>query len=73
MKFPAGMRMLGTDGWNSFWHFTFGVTGTASPLIFLAFLAYQLKDPSEVNILIDLAEFLIGYYVAVYSLRTSRE
>lgn len=62
------MRLPFTDGWNSFWHFVFGITGTGSPLIFLAFLAYQLKDPSEINILIDLAEFLVGYYLAVYSL-----
>jgi hypothetical protein len=56
------MRYPFTDGWNSFFHFFFGVWGTASHLVFILFLAYQLIDPSEMNVIIDLAEFLIGYW-----------
>ena len=60
------MRYPFTDGWNSFFHIFFGFWGTASPLIFIFFLAYQLIDPSEMNVMIDLTEFLVGYWISYY-------
>jgi len=55
------MRDLFTDGWNSFWHFVFGLVGFYSPLVTILFILYQLKEPFETNITIDLTEFLIGF------------
>ena len=55
------MRDLFTDGWNSFWHFVFGLVGFYSPFVTILFILYQLKDPFETNITIDLTEFLIGF------------
>ena len=55
------MRDLFTDGWNSFWHFVFGLLGFYSPFVTILFVLYQLKDPFETNITIDLTEFLIGF------------
>ena len=60
------MRPLFTDGSNSFWHFFFGILATKYNIILLFFLAYQCMDIYEKNILIDLAEFSIGYLFAMY-------
>ena len=57
------MRNLFTDGWNSFWHFFFGILGYYSWMVVILFVAYQLIDPFETNVLIDLTEFFIGYGV----------
>ena len=57
------MRKLWTDGWNSFWHFTFGALTFKIPIILFMFLAYQLfaKDGIyERNVATDLLEFFIG-------------
>jgi hypothetical protein len=55
------MRNLFTDGWNSFWHFVFGILGYYSWLTVVLFVLYQLQDPFETNITVDLTEFLLGY------------
>jgi hypothetical protein len=60
------MRYPFTDGWNSFFHLFFGFWGTASPIVFILFLAYQLIDPSEMNVMIDLTEFLVGYWISYF-------
>ena len=58
------MRAIATDGWNSFWHFFFGFAAWYIPLIIPLFVIYQLIDPYEKNILIDLSEFFIGFLIA---------
>jgi len=58
------MRKLFTDKWNSFWHFVFGTLSVIYFWIIPIFVAYQLMDAYEPNVLIDLSEFGIGYFVA---------
>jgi len=57
------MRNLFTDGWNSLWHFVFGCIGYYFLPVVVLFILYQLKDPFEKNITVDLAEFLLGYLI----------
>jgi len=57
------MRSLFTDGWNSFWHVFFGCIGYYSLPVVVLFVLYQLKDPFETNITVDLTEFLVGYLI----------
>jgi len=54
-------RPLFTDGWNSAWHVIFGVLGGEFLLIIPIFVAYQLIDFHDVNLFIDLGEFVIGF------------
>jgi hypothetical protein len=57
------MRKLWTDGWNSFWHFTFGALTFKIPIILFMFLAYQAfagKGLYERNVSTDILEFFIG-------------
>ena len=57
------MRKLWTDGWNSFWHFTFGALTFKIPIILVMFLAYQAFAKHglyERNVSIDILEFFIG-------------
>lgn len=56
-------RKLWTDGWNSFWHFTFGALTYKIPVILFMFLVYQAfaKDGLyEPNVSIDIMEYFIG-------------
>ena len=62
------MRRLFTDGWNSFWHFLFGKVGVYSNIVTIIFIMYQLKDPYDKNLVIDLTEFALGYLVSLISL-----
>ena len=55
------MRDLFTDGFNSFWHFVFGLLGFYFWWITILFFAYQLKPSYGNNTLIDLTEFALGY------------
>jgi len=55
------MRKLFNDGYNSLWHFLFGILAYHYWIIIVIFVAYQLMDPTEENVLIDLTEFFIGY------------
>lgn len=57
------MRDLFTDGFNSFWHFVFGILGFYFWWVVLFFGVYQLKYPRDTNTLIDLTEFMLGYLV----------
>uniref|UniRef100_A0A6C0ER45 Uncharacterized protein n=1 Tax=viral metagenome TaxID=1070528 RepID=A0A6C0ER45_9ZZZZ len=57
------MRDLFVDGWNSFWHVVFGMIGAIYFPVLILFIAYQLIDPFEKNVLTDIAEGLIGYYL----------
>jgi hypothetical protein len=56
-------RELFTDGWNSLWHFMFGVVGFYFGWVVLLFFAYQLNTPMDTNVVIDISEFAIGYLV----------
>lgn len=57
------MRALFADGWNSFWHVVFGMIGNFCPTVLLLFILYQLIDPFEMNVWIDITEGLIGYSI----------
>ena len=57
------MRHLFADGWNSFWHVVFGMIGGIYYHIIILFILYQLIDPFEKNVLIDITEGLIGYFI----------
>jgi hypothetical protein len=54
-------RPLFTDGWNSFWHVFFGVIAVRFSVIIPIFVIYQLIDYKDVNLLIDIIEFFIGF------------
>ena len=55
------MRLLFTDGLNSAWHVVFGILAVDFWWITPLFILYQLQDPFEKNIVVDLSEFAIGY------------
>ena len=61
-------RKLFTDGWNSFWHLFFGIIAVRFSLLIPIFVAYQLFDYKDVNLLIDIAEFIIGFIIGILSL-----
>ena len=57
------MRDLFADGWNSFWHVVFGMIGGVYYPVILLFVMYQLIDPFEENVWIDITEGLIGFFI----------
>ncbi len=60
------MRGVYTDGWNSFWHIVFGILASKFPKVIVTlFMAYQLYDSQETNVVIDIAEFMYGYVVGI--------
>lgn len=62
-------RRLFTDNWNSFWHIAFGVLGYKLRLLVPLFIFYQFLDLTDVNVFVDIVEFLCGYLVgAVFNL-----
>ena len=64
------MRELFTDYMNSFYHVWLGFLGAyLSPILFLA-IGYQLLDPFETNMLIDIFEVMIGYILGKLLSRT---
>ena len=60
------MRSLFTDGWNSMWHFIFGVLSIYQPFIIPVFVLYQVIDWYNENTMIDLLEFFIGYVISYF-------
>lgn len=60
------MRVLFSDGSNSFFHFGFGLCTVYYPLIFILFIVYQLIDINDLNICIDIAEYGIGIATGHY-------
>ena len=67
------MRNLWTDGWNSFWHFTFGALTYKLPIILLIFLVYQLlanEGVYEKNVSVDLLEYFIGLTSMIAAVKT---
>ena len=68
------MRNLWTDGWNSFWHFTFGVLTYKIPIILVIFLVYQLlakKGIYDKNVSVDILEYFIGLTSMIAATRTA--
>ena len=68
------MRDLWGDGWNSFWHFTFGALTYKIPIILVIFLVYQLlakKGIYEKNVSVDLLEYFIGLTSMIAATRTA--
>jgi hypothetical protein len=54
-------RRLFTDNWNSFWHVAFGVLAYKLRLLVPVFILYQFLDITDVNVFVDIVEFLCGY------------
>ena len=54
-------RRLFTDNWNSFWHVAFGVLAYKLRLLVPVFIFYQFLDITDVNVFVDIVEFLCGY------------
>jgi hypothetical protein len=55
------MRAIFTDGWNSIWHFIFGIIGYKIQIIVPVFLIYQYILKYDHNSGIDTQEFDIGF------------
>ena len=66
-------RKLWTDGWNSFWHFTFGALTYKIPIILLMFLMYQFfakQGVYEKNVSVDILEYFIGLTSMIATVKT---
>ena len=62
-------RRLFTDNWNSFWHLAFGVLAIKFKLFVPLFIFYQFLDVGEINVFVDIMEFMCGYMLGyVFSL-----
>jgi hypothetical protein len=59
-------RPLFTDGWNSFWHVFLGILSIRFLVIIPIFIIYQLIDFNDKNILVDIAEFFVGFFGIVF-------
>jgi hypothetical protein len=64
------MRDLFTDRWNSFWHFIFGFLGSYYRPVLDVFITYQMVDPLEKNMLIDIFEGMIGFITGLFFKQT---
>ena len=58
-------RPLFTDGWNSFWHFIFGILSVHFVYIMPFFVIYQLIDINDKNLFVDLIEYIIGFIASL--------
>jgi hypothetical protein len=65
MNLLSNHRPLFTDGYNSFYHVVFGMMSVWFWWIVPIFIAYELKDYKDQNLLIDLAEFFFGWVFMV--------
>ena len=59
-------RFLFTDGWNSFWHFVFGMLTIRFLFILPLFVLYQWMDYNDVNLVVDLVEYFIGLFIMIW-------
>jgi hypothetical protein len=64
MPFLCSPRRLFTDNWNSFWHVAFGVLAYKLKLLVPIFIFYQFLDITDINVFVDIIEFLCGYILA---------
>ena len=62
--FLCSPRRLFTDNWNSFWHVAFGVLAYKLKLLVPIFIFYQFLDITDINVFVDIIEFLCGYILA---------
>jgi hypothetical protein len=67
------MRDLFTDYWNSFWHVVFGFLGSLYLPVLIIFIMYQLADPFETNMQIDIFEGMIGYLAGLFLRRAGHQ
>jgi len=67
------MRDLFTDDWNSFWHVVFGFLGSFYTPILFIFIFYQLVDPLETNMQIDIFEGMIGFLAGLFLRRAGHQ
>ena len=54
-------RVMFTDGWNSMCHFVFGLFAVKYPIFVSVFIVYQFLNIYEVNVFVDILEFLVGH------------
>jgi len=59
------MRRIFTDGYNSLFHFIFGMLGVYCWIILPIYIIYQYMDIAEKNVRVDLVEFFIGYIICL--------
>lgn len=64
-KNPTFSRHLFTDGFNSFSHFALGMLSIYFKWLVPTFTFYQLLDPNDVNMYVDILEFIIGYTIGL--------
>jgi hypothetical protein len=57
----AKPRPLFTDCWNSYWHIIIGVFAVKLKFLVPIFIFYQFIDKTEINVFVDILEFLWGY------------
>ena len=56
------MRPLFTDGWNSIWHFIFGIIGSKYTIVLIIFLIYQIVKHNPISdSFAGILEFYIGF------------
>lgn len=65
-KNPAFARLLFTDGFNSFAHFALGWIAVYLPILVPLFTLYQMLDPRDVNMYVDILEFVIGFSFSLF-------
>jgi len=53
-----------TDGWNSAWHFIIGFLALKYPIFVSVFIVYQFLNIYEVNVFVDILEFVAGHLAA---------
>ena len=58
-------RKLFTDRYNSFWHVLFGILSIRFLILIPIFVIYQLMNPYDINLFIDLLEFFIGLFISI--------
>jgi hypothetical protein len=62
-------RSIFTDGMNSFWHFVIGMFAVKFPLLVSLFIFYQILDRHDVNICVDILEFVLGFTITYFLLK----
>ena len=59
------MRPLFSDGWNSQWHFIFGMIAAKYNIVLILFLGYEIfKHHTISQSYASITEFFIGYIFA---------
>jgi hypothetical protein len=62
-------RNIFTDGLNSFWHFVIGMFAVKFPILVSLFIFYQILDRYDINICIDILEFILGFTITYFFLK----